>query len=98
MPANTNIRTVVHTTVFSDGVGGGNPCPVVLDADGLVSEQGMQLAARFMVETILVVSAKASEASFGLRYFLPRQEMESCVNGTIGAFTVLHSTAYIITY
>src|SRR6266513_1342512 len=97
MPANTNIRTVVHTTVFSDGVGGGNPCPVLLDADGLVSEQGMQLAARFMAETILVVSAKASEASFGLRYFVPRHEMEMCVHGTIAAVTVLHSLREIAT-
>jgi len=97
MLANTNIRTVVHTTVFSDGVGGGNPCPVVLEADGLVSEQGMQLAARFMAETILVVSAKASEASFGLRYFVPRHEMEMCVHGTIAAVTVLHSLGEIAT-
>lgn len=84
-------RTVFQTTVFSDGPGGGNPCPVVLDADELSTEQGMSLAARFMAETILVTSATRPQAGFGLRYFVPRHEMEMCVHGTIAAVTVLRT-------
>jgi PhzF family phenazine biosynthesis protein len=90
-------RTVFQTAVFSDGPGGGNPCPVVLDADELSAEQGMSLAARFMAETILVSSAKNPQASFGLRYFVPRHEMEMCVHGTIAAVTALRALDKIAT-
>jgi len=82
-------RTIFETTVFSDGAGGGNPCPIVLDADDLSTEQGISLAARFMAETVLVTTAKSSQASFGFRYFVPQHEMEMCVHGTIAAVTVL---------
>ncbi len=89
---NTNItRTVFRTTVFSDGPGGGNPCPVVLDADELSTQQGMSLAKGFMAETILVTSPTKPRSSFGLRYFVPRHEMEMCVHGTIAAVTVLRT-------
>jgi len=82
-------KTIFQTTVFADGTGGGNPCPIVLDADELSAEQGMSLAARFMSETVLVTSPKDSQASLGLRYFVPQHEMEMCVHGTIAAVTVL---------
>lgn len=88
-------KTIFQTTVFSDGPGGGNPCPIVLDADALSAEQGMSLAARFMAETVLVTSAKSPQASFGLRYFVPQHEMEMCVHGTIAAVTVLCSLGKI---
>jgi PhzF family phenazine biosynthesis protein len=98
MLKNTNItKTVVQTTVFADGPGGGNPCPVVLDANELSPGQGMWLAARFAAETILVGSPTRPEASFALRYFVPLHEMEMCVHGTIAAVTVLHTLGKIAT-
>jgi PhzF family phenazine biosynthesis protein len=69
----------------------------MLDADGLSTQQGMLLAERFAAETILVTSAKTPQASFGLRYFVPRHEVEMCVHGTIAAVTVLHALKKIST-
>jgi PhzF family phenazine biosynthesis protein len=90
-------RTVFQTTVFSNGPGGGNPCPVVLDADGLSTQQGMSLAEKFMAETVFVSSARTPQASLGLRYFVPRHEMNMCVHGTIAAVKVLHDLKKITT-
>jgi len=70
---------------------------VVLDADELSTDEGKALAERFMAETILVTSPKDSQASFGLRYFVPRHEMEMCVHGTIAAVTVLRRLDRIAT-
>lgn len=50
-----------------------------------------------MAETILVTSAKKPQSSFGLRYFVPRHEMEMCVHGTIAAVTVLRTLKKITT-
>jgi PhzF family phenazine biosynthesis protein len=90
-------RKVFQKTVFSSGPGGGNPCPVVLDADGLSTQQGMSLAEKFMAETVLVTSARTPQASLGLRYFVPRHEMNMCVHGTIAAVKVLHDLKKIAT-
>jgi len=50
-----------------------------------------------MAETILVSAAKNPKASFGLRYFVPRHEMEMCVHGTIAAVTALRALDKIAT-
>jgi len=84
-------RTVFQTTVFSDGPRGGNPCPVVLDADELSTQQGMSLAEKFTAESIFITTAKNPRYDFGLRYFVPHHEMEMCVHGTIAAVTVLRA-------
>ena len=73
-------KMVIHTTVFRNGPGGGNPCPVVLDGDDLESEHGKQLAANFGAETIIVLNSKKAGSDFGLRYFVPKYEMEMCVH------------------
>ena len=80
---------IIHTNVFSHGPAGGNPCPVVLSADDLSAADGMALAEKFGAETIFVISPSNTDADFGLRYFVPRHEMEMCVHGTIAAVTVL---------
>jgi trans-2,3-dihydro-3-hydroxyanthranilate isomerase len=76
-------KTIIHTTVFQNGPNGGNPCPVVLDGDDLKREDGKRLAGFFGAETIIVLNAKEKDADFGLRYFVPKYEMEMCVHGTI---------------
>lgn len=81
--------TIYHTTVFANSPGGGNPCPVILNADDLSLEQGKALAKKFNAETILVLNSANPEADIRLRYFVPRYEMEMCVHGTIAAVSVL---------
>jgi PhzF family phenazine biosynthesis protein len=75
---------VVHTTVFSAGPGGGNPCPVVLDAGGLDTEQMQAFAARFGHETGFVVDDAPT-----LRFFVPAHEMSMCVHATVACVALL---------
>ncbi|MFZ3045310.1 MAG: PhzF family phenazine biosynthesis protein, partial [Desulfatirhabdiaceae bacterium] len=77
------------TNVFQNGPNGGNPCPVVLDGDDLKTEHGKHLAATFGAETIIILNSKEPDSDFGLRFFVPKYEMEMCVHGTIAATTVL---------
>jgi PhzF family phenazine biosynthesis protein len=82
-------KTVIHTSVFRNGPNGGNPCSLVLDGDDLNAEQGKQLASTFGAETVIILNPKEPNSDFGLRYFVPKYEMEMCVHGTIAATTVL---------
>ena len=89
-------KKVIHTSVFQNGTNGGNPCPVILDGDGLTMEHGKQLATRFSAETIIVLNSKETDSDFGLKYFVPKYEMEMCVHGTIAATTVLKKMGRIL--
>jgi len=80
--------TVRETTVFADGPGGGNPCPVVFDAGGLADAQLQAMAARFGHETAFVLPP-SDDADVRLRYFVPRHEMEMCVHATVAAAVLL---------
>jgi PhzF family phenazine biosynthesis protein len=88
-------KKVIHSSVFQNGPNGGNPCPVILDGDDLTTEHGKRLATIFGAETIIVLNSKETGSDFGLRYFVPKYEMEMCVHGTIAATTVLKKLGYI---
>jgi PhzF family phenazine biosynthesis protein len=79
---------VVWTTVFADGPGGGNPCPVVFGVDAEPTEQLQARAAGFGAETAFVLPAKQG-GDVRLRYFVPLHEMEMCVHATVAATVVL---------
>ncbi len=75
---------ITWTTVFADGPDGGNPCPIVSDADDLSTEQMQAMTVEFGVETVFVLTPIAG-GDVRLRYFVPRHEMEMCVHATIAA-------------
>ncbi|MCD7035220.1 PhzF family phenazine biosynthesis protein [Metabacillus sp. GX 13764] len=77
----------IHTNVFSLRPGGGNPCPVVLEAGGLSQEEKQQMAKAFGHETVFI--SESRQCDLKLEYFVPLHEMEMCVHATIGAVTVL---------
>jgi PhzF family phenazine biosynthesis protein len=79
---------IVHTVVFGDGPGGGNPCPVVLDADQLSTGDMQRLAAELGRETAFVLEPRAG-GDLRLRYFVPRHEMEMCVHATVATVVLL---------
>jgi len=81
-------QRVVWTSVFVDGPGGGNPCPVVFDADGRSDDELQASAADFGAETVFVLPAQ-STGDVRLRYFVPVHEMQMCVHATIAASVVL---------
>lgn len=80
---------LIHTTVFSDGPGGGNPAPVFLDADSMTDGEMQKAAADLGEEAVFVMKADKADCDFRLRYFVPDHELTLCAHDSIGAVTVL---------
>ncbi|MGE7762934.1 PhzF family phenazine biosynthesis protein [Peribacillus sp. NPDC097895] len=89
------ILPVTHTRVFSASPYGGNPCPVVFNADQLTSQEMCTIAAQFMQETVFVCSPQNDGSDVRLRYFVPNHEMEMCVHATVGCTTVLIQKGFL---
>lgn len=79
----------VHTIVFQEKEGGGNPCPITLNADGLTEEQMQNMAYEFGEECAFLMRAEQKGCDVKVRYFVPLHEMEMCIHATIGSTTVL---------
>ncbi|BBQ02387.1 putative isomerase YddE (plasmid) [Burkholderia sp. SFA1] len=75
--------------VFSAGAGGGNPAPIVLDADVLSAEEMKAIAANYGHETAFVCAPRDEGNAYSLRFFVPRHEMEMCGHATLGAIWLL---------
>ena len=80
---------LIHTTVFSDGPGGGNPAPVFLEADSMTTGEMQQAAANLGQEAVFVLKPDRENCGVRLRYFVPDHELTICAHDTIGALTVL---------
>ena len=80
---------LIHTTVFSDGPGGGNPAPVFLEADSMTAGEMQQAAANLGQEAVFVLKPDRENCGVRLRYFVPDHELTICAHDTIGALTVL---------
>ncbi len=81
---------LIHTTVFSDGPGGGNPAPVFLGADSMTGEEMQKAAADLGQEAVFVLKPSRPDCALRLRYFVPDHELSICAHDTIGAVTVLY--------
>ncbi|WNV92136.1 PhzF family phenazine biosynthesis protein [Umezawaea sp. Da 62-37] len=79
---------LVH--VFPAGPGGGNPAPIVIDADG-VDDDGMRAVARDRGhESGFVLTAPPeSGCDYALRFWVPNHEMTMCGHATVGAAWLL---------
>jgi trans-2,3-dihydro-3-hydroxyanthranilate isomerase len=76
--------------VFTDQQFGGNPLAVVLNADGLSSDQMQKIAAEFdYAETTFVLPPKSSANTAHVRIFTPRAEMPFAGHPNIGTAYVL---------
>lgn len=80
---------IVNTTVFSLENGGGNPCPVILNADNLTTDQMQTMTKDLSHESAFVLKSNRSDCDVMLRFFVPLYEMEMCIHATIGSITVL---------
>ncbi|SOB87125.1 phenazine biosynthesis protein PhzF family [Sphingomonas guangdongensis] len=78
---------LVH--VFTAGAHGGNPAPIVLDADGMDNEAMRRVAAAHGHESGFVLRATGA-ADLRLRFWMPTQEVEMCGHATVGAIWVLN--------
>lgn len=79
----------MNTTVFPLENGGGNPCPVVLNADGLTTDTIQKMTKEFGHESAFVLKSTRSDCDLKIRFFVPLHEMEMCIHATIGTITVL---------
>lgn len=79
----------VNTVVFSQKSGGGNPCPVILDSDGMSAENMRAEAEKFGMEAAFVSAPDRADCVFRVRYFTPDHELSSCVHATIASVSVL---------
>jgi PhzF family phenazine biosynthesis protein len=79
-------RQFRQVDVFTDTPYLGNPVAVVLDADGLSTEQ-MQLLARWtnLSETTFVLAPRASGADYWVRIFTPARELPFAGHPTLGS-------------
>ncbi len=89
------MANVVHTVVFAYREGGGNPCPVVLDADCFSTGEMQAMTREFMRESAFVCKPTLPDCDYRLRYFVPLHEMEMCVHATVGSTTVLVQKGFV---
>jgi len=73
---------------FTDHGVGGNPAGVVVDADGLNTQQKLRVASQIgLSETAFVSSSDA--AAFKLDFFTPTRQIAHCGHATIATFSYL---------
>jgi PhzF family phenazine biosynthesis protein len=76
--------------VFASGPGGGNPAPVVLDAEGMTNDDMQHVASRHGLECAFVLRPPAgSSCDLALRFWVPEHEVEMCGHASIGAVWLL---------
>jgi PhzF family phenazine biosynthesis protein len=83
------MRDIELLNVFTFEGRGGNPCPTVLNAEGMTDGEMQDVALRFGHESCFFFAANDSDHDFIFRYFVPRHEMEMCGHATIGALWAL---------
>ena len=83
-------RRYVTVDVFTDRIFGGNPLAVVLDAQGLTSDQMQAIATEFNYsETTFVLPPRESAHTAHVRIFTPRSEMPFAGHPNVGTAVVL---------
>jgi PhzF family phenazine biosynthesis protein len=86
----SHTHEVRFVSVFAAGPEGGNPAPVVIDAQGM-SDQAMQAIAKsYGHESGFVLPApEGSDCDFEFRFWVPNHEMSMCGHATVGAIWLL---------
>ncbi len=81
---------VYHLRVFADGPNGGNPLPVVIDAEGMKNVDMQAVAESCGHESGFVFPPPSnSVCDFEFHYWVPEHEMEMCGHATVGALWLL---------
>jgi PhzF family phenazine biosynthesis protein len=80
---------IIHTVVFRAGKGGGNPCPVTIDADRLLPDEMQEMTRKYGTEATFVSASQRPDCDWKVRYFTPSHEMGMCMHGTIGTTVAL---------
>ncbi len=76
--------------VFTSALGGGNPAPIVLSADGMSEADMQKVASHYGHESGFVFYPDdPATHNLRLRFFVPRHEMSMCGHATLGAVWLL---------
>lgn len=81
--------TVSLVSVFPAAENGGNPAPIVLDADAMTADDMRAVAAHYGHESAFVMAPEHAGNAWRFRFFVPNHEMEMCGHATLGALWVL---------
>lgn len=87
------VELTIISAFTKDGKGG-NPAAVVLNADGLSTEQKQAIAAKAGLSETAFVSA-SNAADFKLDFFTPVRQIPHCGHATIATFSYLKQTGKI---
>lgn len=79
----------IHTVVFQARDGGGNPCPVTINADELTTDQMQAMTHNFGAKSAFLMKPTRTDCDIKVRYFLPLHETDMCMHATVGSITVL---------
>ncbi|MFM9927358.1 PhzF family phenazine biosynthesis isomerase [Variovorax sp. H27-G14] len=82
---------VAGLRVFVNGPGGGNPVPLVRNADGMSASDMQGVARRHGHESAFVFAPNEPGIDWKLRFFVPNHEMEMCGHATVGALWALRA-------
>ncbi len=85
------MATVDLVRVFTCEGKGGNPCPIVIDAEAMSPEDMQAVARKYRLESGFVRSPPSADFDYTFRFWVPNHEMEMCGHATIGALWVLAS-------
>lgn len=90
-----NTPSPILLSVFPAGPGGGNPCPVVLDARGMDAKAMRAVATAHGHESGFVLPPQnPASADVRFRFFVPEHEMEMCGHATLGAAWLLRAQGH----
>jgi len=78
-------------SVFTFEGSGGNPCPIVVDGQGLAPDGMQAIARQHGHESGFVLPPANQDYDLSLRFWVPNHEMEMCGHATIGAVWLLAS-------
>ncbi|WP_087686725.1 PhzF family phenazine biosynthesis protein [Pandoraea sp. PE-S2R-1] len=76
-------------SVFPAAENGGNPAPIVLDAEAMSADDMRRVAAHYGHESAFVMAPENSGNDWRFRFFVPNHEMEMCGHATLGSLWVL---------
>jgi PhzF family phenazine biosynthesis protein len=84
------MKDVRVVEVFKSSLGGGNPAPIVIDAQGMNPEQMTAIARAYGHESGFAFPARDGN-DYQFRFFVPLHEMSMCGHATIGTVWLMHT-------
>lgn len=82
---------VAGIRVFVNGPRGGNPVPLVRNAEGMTASDMQAVARRHGHESAFVFAPTEPGIDWKFRFFVPNHEMEMCGHATVGALWALRN-------